>query len=170
MKPIEDMLKAFEMHYSTNERPLEYTKVQRNELERKYSWMNRGYARVVYEAVVTAHPMSLRSLPDMAVLTEAMKTLDRPEVYADPQDVPLIEDATDVPASAEIESGIQAEMERRKSRGEELNRHDRQRIRDKVAKGDANAWEIRWITVIDKFDGSWRAAHKALGEIDLEVR
>ena len=170
MKPIEDMLKAFEMHYSTNDKELAYTPVQRNEMARKYVWMNRGYARVVYESVVTKHPMSLRSLPDMAVITDAMRTLDRPEVYADPSEALMIEDASEVGVSDEMEHGMKAEMRRREESGEEANHIERNQIRAKVKRRDASAWEIRWITVIDEYDGDWKAAQKALGDVDTEVR
>lgn len=92
MKPIEDLLRGFQAHYSTDDRPMRYTKVQWNEMVRKYGWISEGYARVLYEEIVTQHPMSLRSLPDMAVMTEAMRGLDRPEVYSEPYPVPLLTD------------------------------------------------------------------------------
>jgi hypothetical protein len=120
VKPIDDLIKAWELHYSTQDRELRYTKVQRNELGRKYAWIQRGYANVLYDQVVTTHPMSLRSLPDMAVITEAMKALDRPEVYADPSDVLMIEDATDVGVSEKMERGIQREVLERAEKGEEM--------------------------------------------------
>lgn len=90
--PIEDLLKSFQAHYSTEDRPMRYTKVQWNEMARKYGWIRDGYASVLYDEVVTRHPMSLRSLPDMAVISEAMRSLDRPEIYNEPATVPQLTD------------------------------------------------------------------------------
>lgn len=91
-KPIEDLLKSFQAHYSTEDRQARYTKVQWNEMVRRYSWIQPGYATVLYDEIVTSHPMSLRSLPDIAVIAEAMRSLDRPEVYGEPQSIPQITD------------------------------------------------------------------------------
>ncbi|MFW5836239.1 MAG: hypothetical protein ACOCVK_02405 [bacterium] len=90
--PIHGLLRGFETHYSTNQLMLEYTQPQRNELVKRFRWVSGAYARVLYEAVVTVHPMSLRSLPDMAVIAQAMKGLDRPEVYEQPTNARQITD------------------------------------------------------------------------------
>jgi hypothetical protein len=92
MLPIHGLLNGFQTHYSTHQLKLDYTQAQRNELVRRFQWISSAYARVLYEAVVTVHPMSLRSLPDIAVISEAMKGLDRPEVYEPPTNAMQITD------------------------------------------------------------------------------
>lgn len=89
-----DLIQAFEAHYSTNEWRAQYTQHQRVELADAYSWISQRYKRALYDEVVRTHPMSLRSLPDMAVLKAAERALDRPETYAEP--VPQIEAPIDV--------------------------------------------------------------------------
>lgn len=142
MTEIADLLDAFQIHYGG----LKYSPAQRAELESKYRWFKRGYKNAVYDEVVESHPMSFRSLPDMAVITKAMNNLSPPQVYEEPHSVPRIE------YNPEVQEKIN-EMVRQ--RGEHGNNEERNRIRTKVMKGEATKYEKWWIHVIDDLGCNW---------------
>lgn len=156
MKPIEDLLDAFQQHYTTNERALRYTRAQRDEMVSRYAWVSTSYMAVLYDEVVTVHPMSLRSLPDMAVISGAMQKMDRPEVYA--TSVAQIEDKSE-PVYESIRDAVNSKA---KAEGE-LNHRERERIRGKVRKGEATPAEAFWVRSIDENGGDWMRAVKAEG-------
>lgn len=156
MKPIEDLLHAFEQHYSTRDYQLGYTQTQRAEMVAKYGWVSQSYMAVLYDEVVSKHPMSLRSLPDMAVIVNATQSMDRPEVYAQP--VIAIEDKTE-----QVHESIREHLNAEAKRNGEPNHEERERIRAKVAKNQATPHEAFWIKVIDGYNGDWRKAVSAEG-------
>jgi hypothetical protein len=144
MKPIDDLLKAFEVYYSTD-KPLVYGAAQRIAIHNAYVWIGPEYRIALYDEVLRTHPASLRSLPDMAVISTATKQLNPPESYEPPK--PLIEDMTG-PTFDEVKASEEA----RAKRDGEANHYERQRIRDKVAKGTATVYEAWWIHCIDDND------------------
>jgi len=143
-----DLFKAFEIHYS-DENQRKYSVSQLQELTDKYAWISQEYSAALYDEVVSTHPAALRSLPDMAVLHKAEKALDRPEVYEKPK--PMIEDKTG-PTFDEVENMLA----RKRERDGEPNHFERERIRHRVAKGDATRAEGWWIHIIDHEKGVWK--------------
>lgn len=157
MKPIEELIEAFQQHYSSRETTLRYTAMQHAELCKKYGWFSSRYADVVYDEVVSTHPMSLRSLPDIALISTAVSHLDEPAVYHGP--VNQIEDH-----SAETHELVDECLANRAKEEGEPNHEEREKIRKKVALGRATKEEVFWITCIDKYNGNWARAMSASGE------
>lgn len=147
MTEIQDLLDAFQMHYAG----LKYTAGQRKELTERYSWIRPAYKVAVYEAVVTTHPAALRSLPDMAVIESAMRGLNRPESYEPPQ--PLLEDMTEA-----VHDSVRDAINAKAKRDGELNHEERNRVRQRVLRGQATEYERFWIRAIDEHGGDWRLA------------
>jgi len=153
MTQIEDMLKAFSMHYGG----LKYTAGQYTELVAKYHWLKREYKNAVYSAVIASHPAALRSLPDVAVIEKVMIGLGRPETFAPPQ----IEASPDAEDRSEVIAKITAAVMHHAEPLPEMadaGETERQRIRVRVAKGQATECEAFWIRCIDDYAGDWRAA------------
>lgn len=157
MKPIDDMLDAFEMHYAFEMR---YTDGQREELQTRYGWIRNGYKIAIYDAVTRILETSLRTLPDTAIIERAIATLDDPAVYEPQLQQLSLPEAGAVDRSKEIKLIIEALTGRGelKTEKEEINLVERQRIRDKAGRGHATNAESLWISCIDDYGGDWRAA------------
>ena len=162
MRPIEDMLNAFEMHYAG----ITYTPGQRAELLTKYSWVRSGYKIAVYDAVTRIHEARFRTLPDTAAIERAMTSLERPEVYdksaeqlalPEPGSVDRSEDVSHITA---VLTG-HADAQRKPEEQQEINHFERERIRVRVLKGNATPAEAFWIRCIDEYGGDWKTARLA---------
>lgn len=152
MNKAKDLIKAFELHYSTTDRRLSYTRYQANEIIERYAWITSDYAPVLYEAVVTRHPTSLRSLPDLAVLAEAERELgNRPAIFQKPaeerEDQKLLEGET-----AKILSAIENANETKNPNAirdpEGLKREKR-----RAEKGDSTLYRLWWIECLEAGEG-----------------
>lgn len=138
MRPIDDMLQAFEQYYS-NTTQLRYSKVQRAAVEASFSWIGQKYSRILYDEIITEHPSSLRSLPDLAVIRKAASRLGNAAVYDDPPKVPLLEDKTEP-----VMGSIWSEFERRRETFGVADPDGLRRVLEKVKRGDASKYESWW--------------------------
>lgn len=159
MKPIDDMLNAFEMHYAG----ARYTDGQRAELQTRYGWIRNGYKVAIYDAVTRILESSLRSLPDTAIIERAIASLDDPAVYEPQLQQLALPETGAVDRSKEIELITKALIGRGKLEvnEKEVNHEERKRIRVKVLRGDATDDERFWISCIDDYGGDWKIAFGA---------
>ena len=146
MRPIDSLLDAFEVHYSDESRPMKYTPKNRKELVTRYMGISAAYMLAVYDEVTSTHQASLRSLPDTAVLEAAMNRLGRQETYNAPKQIEeqreVNEDLVRHLVAAAVDHG---------------NENERERVRRRVAKGEARVEERWWLHVTDDLGGKWRA-------------
>jgi len=105
VRPIDDLLESFQLYYSHSGRPMLYNKVQRSTIEKSYSWIGRKYAGALADHVKSSHPISLRSLPDLAVIRKAAADLGNPDIYEEPPATPRITDDAGITES-EMESNL----------------------------------------------------------------
>ena len=162
MKQIEELIDAFEMYYSPSNRKMIYGPAQRAEITKRFIWIGNQFKLALYDEVISIHNSSLRSLPDVAVIVEAMGKMGSPESYETPRTaLPEPEvDAEDMEASVQralAEAAGKAPPDLIKDTRGEPNRYERQRIRTKVDKGDATQFEAWWIHIIDDLGGKWEA-------------
>jgi hypothetical protein len=151
MSAVGDLLDSFQLYYSTRDKTLQYSAAQRAEIEKRYVWFKIGYARAVYDAAIALHPTSLRSLPDVAVISAATKELYMPEVYDEPDQSKQIEDHTELTFEE-----IERLRKEREEEEEEPNHHYREQIRAKREKGDATLSELWWLECVERFGGVYR--------------
>ena len=142
MRPVDDLLSAFEAYYTTGQQPMRYTKVARSLIASKFAWLGEGFKNVLFDAVTSVHPTSLRSLPDIAVLQKAAAGFDNPQIYEKPQNVPQIEDR-----SEEVFDQVEAEMQRMTEQQGSRDPEGVQQMRDKARRGDASNDQLWWLKV-----------------------
>lgn len=140
MRPVEDMLAAFEAYYSTPQQRMTYNQIQRKAIEKAYGWIQKGFARVLYEGVIRSHPVSLRSLPDLVVIGKVSREAGNPDSYEDRTDVAQIEDKT------EEVLDLVMEHEKAKNTGAGSRAPEEvERVRRKALKGSATRYELWWL-------------------------
>jgi hypothetical protein len=139
MKPIDDLLRAFEVYYTIGDRPLAYSTAQRMELHNAFVWIGPEYERELYGEVIRTHPTSLRSLPDVAIVTAAANKLNPPGSYAPPPK--QIEDQTQ-PTFDEVKQRLD-------SIHKEVNKEERQAMRRKRERGECSLYQLWWLECID---------------------
>ncbi len=162
MKPIDDMLNAFVIHYGGE---IQYTEAQCVELTARYHWIRSGYAAVLYDGVIRIHLASLRSLPDVAVIEKAIGGLDEPRIYDAPPVLPPpekgAEDRRADVARVVAETAGKMKPDLITGSEDEMNHFEREKIRVRAMKGRATDAELFWLKVIDEFGENWQAAHAA---------
>ena len=165
MNAAKDLMGAFEQYYSTEKDERHYSRKMAQTICDSYAWISEGYKTSFYEEVVRNFtPTATRPLPDMAALSAAERALPPAATLAKPPRE----------TKAELERTDQLIRDRinaKAKREGEVNHEERERIREKMRRGEATRWEVRWITVIDKYGGDWGRAMRELGPIDgVEIR
>lgn len=158
MKPIDDLMDAFEVYYSTAQTPVKYTTAQRVKIHNEFVWIKQRYAAELRDEVIRSHPSSLRSLPDVAVITDATRRLNPPESYEPPPK--QIEDMTPV---------TMAEIERIREETGNGNPEERAQVRRKAARGEATLYELWWLECIDSGKG-YKAMPESFRQQNAGVR
>ncbi len=139
-----ELLKAFQVHYEPNDGgQLRYNDQQKLDIIRTVGDVPGEYLSELYLVVTQTHEAKFRSLPDAAVVSKAMASMDDPATYLPPQKL------LDEP------SPVVQELVEQVRESENGNEFERQRIRNRVAKNDATVYERWWIHVIDDLGGNW---------------
>ena len=155
MRQIDDLLSAFEAYYTTSQQPLRYTKMAREMISRKFGWIGQGFKGVLFDAVTSVHPTSLRSLPDIAVIQKAVAGFDNPQIYEAPKNLPQIEDKTEV-----VIDQVQSEIRKLAAHQGTRDPEGVQRIQDKARRGDASNDQLWWLKI--QLDGGNTAGWKPM--------
>ena len=157
-----DMLRAFEIYYSTD-RELKYNVAMGAEIADRYSWITPEYRTVLYEMVVSLHPASLRSLPDVAVLKEAEAKLDRPEVYRPALPEPEAEfDYEDLLKDKDysIEEAMWRHRDEVAAKRSNMTVRDKWWLLGRAVWGDwrkmPEGWDMDWREVVKKYEEARR--------------
>ena len=145
MSETEKMVKALEDYYG-----LSYTPVQRKAILSGLKHPPKPYLLDLYTQVINAFSSQFKTLPDLSVIRNAQRGMNPADVYLPPEK--LIEDRSEE-TMAIIDSQL-AEMHDDEG---ESNHFERERIREKVRKGDATKYEVYWIHVVDDLGGKWTA-------------
>lgn len=144
MTEIQDLLGAFTMHYGGPR----YTVAQHEELCSRYRWMKETYKNAIYDAVISAHPTSLRSLPDVAVIEKAMREAGRPETYETGQQ------QIEFGEVASIDQ-VQTEVKKIKAMTGVGNKEEVKRVGVRIAHGEATKDEKHWYWCMTENGGKW---------------
>ena len=140
------MLDAFEQYYA-----LEYTPRMRQAMREHLGMPPKEYLLEVYKLVIEQVEARWNRLPDLAAVMRVQQQLPEAFTFASDYSVPQLTDDAGVDMVA-----IETELAQRQEQDGEPNHEERERIRRKVAKGEATKYELFWIRCIDEFGGDWR--------------
>ncbi len=159
-KPIDKVITRFKAHYPN---AVAYTDAQVKELRELYRWMRPNFAAHLYDEVIKIHRTKYRVMPDVSAIEKAILGMNAPAVYDSPTEQLALPEPGAVDRSAEVKHITEVLTGRREpdAGDQEINHVERQRIRVKVARGNATDEERFWISCIDDYGGDWAAAYKA---------
>ena len=165
MNKAKDMVEALQLHYSTAKHAPKYGQRMAVDIVDAYAWMSDRYSEMLFNEVVrTFEPTSTRPLPDLAAIAKAEKALPDPAMTARPA-------AESREKLERTDTLIRERVNAKAKEDGEVNHVERQRVREKMRRGEATKWEVRWITVIDKYGGDWGRAMRELGPIEgVQIR
>jgi len=156
MTPAEDMLEALQYYYSID-KPMRYNEAQRAALLEYLGASSKAYVDMLYDEVVAIHETRFRSLPDLAVLRQAAKALDRPEVYQKPVEVPLLpEPERAEPGGYTIDDGRELAYELVTQKRGNMSRQEKWWLMCRVA------WK-QWRPMPEEWDMDWRECLEKCG-------
>ena len=165
MNKAKGLVEALQMHYSTSKHAPKYGQKMAMSIVDTYAWMSERYAEMLLREVVrTFEPTSTRPLPDLAAIAKAEKALPDPAMIARPA-------AESREKLERTDTLIRERVNAKAKEDGEVNHVERQRVREKMRRGEATKWEVRWITAIDKYGGDWGRAMRELGPIEgVQIR
>ena len=164
MNEAKDLLDGFVEYYRTGDKPRQYSPRMAMDIADRYSWISRAYKLALHDEVVrTFAPTQMRPLPDMAALAAAEKQLPPPETMVD-QTMALPE-----PEVEKVDALIRDQVNAKARAEGEVNHYERQRIREKLKRGEATVYEAWWIKCIDHNGGRYTAMPIDFSDSDYGV-
>lgn len=155
------MLDALEKYYG-----LEYSKVMRGAIVSAIGpKQERQYLMDIYQGVIESHPVSFRSLPDLAIIQKVRRPLSRPETYRTESATPALPEP---PVSPVIDDAIKAAISRIGENGVG-NPDEVKRVRDKADRRSATLYELWWLECIEKGE-PYRAMPEKFEKQHADVR
>lgn len=151
MNEAKDLLDGFVEYYRDGEKPRQYSPRMATDIVDRYSWISPRYKLALHDEVVrTFTPTQMRPLPDMAALAAAEKQLPPPETMRD-QTRALPE-----PAPEKLDALIRDQVNAKAKAEGEINHHERQRVRDRIKRGEATLYERWWLECIEEHGSKYR--------------
>lgn len=170
---VDRMLDAFEQYYG-----LEYTPKMRSALISHLGNPPKSYLLELYKQTIEQIESRWGKLPDIAAIVKIKQQLPEAWTFTTGGAPELTEDAgldpDDVQATYNpgLDGKLRDAVNARAKQDGEINHRNRERMREKVRKGEATKAEHYRIWCIDVHNGDWRAAradHRTFDELWQEA-
>jgi len=143
LTPVEDLLNALEIYYTTGE-PMTYNPAQRRALISRYGFFSQDFISKLYVEIISIHEARFRTLPDAAVFSRVMRVMGDPRTYEEQQRA--------LPAP---EFDMNIYLDEHENAVEKASQAERERVRARKIRGNARPYELHWLWCQDELDSRY---------------